>query len=106
MREAADRVLAVLSEHLGSGGPGDPMSRAMQQLEDAVNAVPTDDMRKQRVMTERLRHLHARLDEDPRHEQRLTVVAWRKVTRQVLPVPSADSSSPAAVQSPDLGRPR
>lgn len=87
MREAARRVVAVLLERVGTGGSDDPMIRAIRQLNDAVGSVSPVDKRGQRRMTERLWHLYECLADDPQHGQRGTVVAWRKVTGTVLPVP-------------------
>lgn len=88
MSEAAHQVNAILSERVSTGTPEDPMVRAMRHLNDAIAAVPPLDLRTQRVLTDRLRHLHARLLDDPLHERRGTVTAWRTVTGHVLPVPS------------------
>ena len=88
MREAADRVTALLATRVATGGSDDPTVRAMRRMADAIATVPTDDLRAQRVMTERLRHLNDRLAEDPRHEEAVTLRAWRKVTGEDLPVPS------------------
>ncbi|WP_345176713.1 hypothetical protein [Nocardioides caricicola] len=104
MLEAASRVMALLAERVADGGPNDPMTRAMSQLEDAINAVPALSPSKQRIMTDRLRHLHERLIDDPDHAARLTVTAWRKVTGTVLPVPKPRLSAPGCED--DDTRPR
>ncbi len=90
MREAARRVAAVLAERTATNAADDPMRRAIRQLNDAIDGVRDDDTKAHRVLTERLRHLDDRLLDDPNHLDRLTVVAWRKVTGSVLPVPISD----------------
>lgn len=87
MLEAAYRVAAVLTARVASGNVDDPMFRALSQLGDSIASVAINDLSAQRVMTDRLRHLHQHLLDDPQHHAQLTVVAWRKVTGTVLPVP-------------------
>ena len=87
MLQAAYRVAAVLTARVASGDVDDPMFRALRQLGDSIASVPINDLSAQRVMTDRLRHLHQHLLDDQQHHARLTVVAWRKVTGTVLPVP-------------------
>ena len=61
MREAANRVVALLSERVTVGGAGDPMIQKMHEVDDVVAAVPTHDVSAQRAATVRFRRQYEQL---------------------------------------------